>query len=213
MAQITGISPMLVVGLTGNIASGKSTVARALAARGVTVIDADVLARAAVGPGSAALSRIVTRWGPALLGADGALDRAALRRHVFGHPAELAALNAIVHPEVARRRDALLDAARTRGERIVVCDIPLLFEAGLTGEVDVVVLVDAPAAVRLERLRRDRALSEEDAQAMIAAQLPAEAKRPGADFVIENAGSREALAARVDDVWRAIEARAGVTSA
>lgn len=204
---------MLVVGLTGNIASGKSTVARALSARGVTVIDADLLARDAVGRGSSALSRIVTRWGPDVVGADGALDRAALRRRVFGHPSEVAALNAIVHPEVARRRDALLADARARGERVVVCDIPLLFEAGLTGEVDVVVLVDAPAAVRLERLMRDRALSEAEAGTMIAAQLPTEPKRQRADHVIDNAGSRAELDARVAELWRTIEARAGVTSA
>lgn len=204
---------MLVVGLTGNIASGKSSVARAFASRGVPVIDADALAREAVAPGSPALSRIVTRWGAGVLDAAGALDRTALRHRVFGHPAELAALNAIVHPEVARRRDALLEEARSGGARIVVCDIPLLFEADLTEDVDVVVLVDAPAAVRLERLLRDRALGEPEARAMMAAQLPAEAKRAKADYVIDNGGSREALEGRVADVLRALEARAGVTSA
>jgi dephospho-CoA kinase len=204
---------MLVVGLTGNIASGKSTVARLLAARGVHVIDADVLARQAVGPGSPALAHIVERWGRDVVGADGALDRAALRARVFDDPSELDALNAIVHPEVLRRRNALLDAARNAGDRIVVCDIPLLFEAGLAGDVDVVVLVDAPQDARLERLMRDRRLNRAEAMAMIAAQMPSELKRERADYVVDNSGSLDAVEARVNEVWSAISVRAGVTSA
>jgi dephospho-CoA kinase len=204
---------MLVVGLTGNIGSGKSSVARALAARGVRVIDADVLAREAVGRGSPALARIVARWGRDVIGEDGAVDRAALRARVFSHREELEALNAIVHPEVLRRRDELLSAARSAGEPVVVCDIPLLFEARLTGDVDVVLLVDAPLEVRLERLVRDRKLDRAEATAMIAAQMPAELKRAGADYVIDNAGSPDALASRVEEVWGQIAARAGVTSA
>ena len=203
---------MLVVGLTGNIASGKSSVARSLAALGVRVIDADVLAREAVEPGAPALSRIVARWGRGVLGPDGALDRAALRARVFGDPGELAALNAIVHPEVRRRRDALLDAARRAGERVVVCDIPLLFEENLAGDVDVVVLVDAPREVRLERLMRERQLDRAEAAAMIAAQTPAELTRARADYVIDNAGSLDALEARTREVWRAIEARTGTSA-
>jgi dephospho-CoA kinase len=204
---------MLVVGLTGNIASGKSTVARLLAARGVHVIDADVLAREAVGPGSPALAHIVERWGRDVVGADGALDRAALRARVFDDRSELDALNAIVHPEVQRRRDALLGAAREAGERMVVCDIPLLFEAGLEGEVDVVILVVAPQDVRLERLMRDRRLNRAEAMAMIAAQMPSELKRERADYVVDNSGSLDAVEARVNEVWSAISVRAGVTSA
>jgi dephospho-CoA kinase len=204
---------MLVVGLTGNIASGKSSVARMLAARGVHVIDADILAREAVGPGSPALARIVERWGRGTVGADGALDRAALRALVFDDRSELDALNAIVHPEVRRRRDALLEAARAAGERMVVCDIPLLYEAGLEGDVDVVVLVDAPEEMRLERLMRDRRLSRAEAAAMIAAQMPSGHKRERADYVIDNSGAPDAVEARVNEVWNAISARAGVTAA
>jgi len=204
---------MLVVGLTGNIASGKSSVARMLAARGVRIIDADVLAREAVGPGSPALARIVERWGRGVVGPDGALDRAALRALVFDDRSELDALNAIVHPEVQRRRDALLGAARDAGERIVVCDIPLLYEAGLEGDMDVVVLVDAPPDLRLERLMRDRRLNRAEAMAMIAAQMPSELKRERADYVIDNGGSLDAAEARVNEVWSVISARAGVTSA
>ncbi len=200
---------MLLVGLTGNIAAGKSTAARLFAERGATLVDADLLAREAVRPGTPALAAIVGRWGPGVLSPDGALDRPALRARVFDDPAELEALNAIVHPEVGRLRDLALGEARARGDRLVVCDVPLLFERDLAGEFDVVVLVDAPRDLRLERLVHERGLREPEAMAMIAAQMPAELKRARADHVIENAGTREALAARVDEVWRTLGARAG----
>jgi dephospho-CoA kinase len=199
---------MLLVGLTGNIAAGKSTVARLLAERGATLVDADLLAREAVRPGTPALDAIIARWGDAVLSPDGVLDRPALRARVFDDPAELEALNAIVHPEVGRLRDRALDAARARGDRVVVCDVPLLFERDLAGDFDVVVLVDAPRDLRLERLVHDRGLREPEAMAMIAAQMPAELKRARADHVVENAGTRAALVAQVDQVWAALEARA-----
>ena len=199
---------MLLVGLTGNIAAGKSTVARLLAERGATLVDADLLAREAVRPGTPALAAIVARWGADVLSPDGVLDRPALRERVFRDPGELAALNAIVHPEVGRLRDEAVGAARDRGVRVLVCDIPLLFERDLAGEFDAVVLVDAPRDLRLERLVHDRGLREPEAMAMIAAQMPAELKRARADHVVENAGTREALAAQVDALWRALEARA-----
>ncbi len=199
---------MLLVGLTGNIAAGKSTAARLFAERGATLVDADLLAREAVRPGTPALAAIVGRWGPGVLSPDGALDRPALRARVFDDPAELEALNAIVHPEVGRLRDLALDQARARGDRLVVCDVPLLFERDLAGEFDVVVLVDAPRDLRLERLVHERGLREPEAMAMIAAQMPAELKRARANYVVENAGPREALAEQVDAVWRALAARA-----
>ena len=143
---------MLLVGLTGNIASGKSTVARLLAERGATIIDADDLARRAVEPGSPALKAIVTRWGPQILLPDGALDRGALRHIVFNDPDALVALNRIVHPEVERLRAAAVAEARDRGDRIVVCDIPLLFEKKMVDEFNMVLLVDAPRSLRLERV-------------------------------------------------------------
>ena len=196
---------MLVVGLTGNIGSGKSTVARLLAVRGVPVIDADVLAREAVAPESPALAAIVARWGAAVLASDGTLDRAALRGIVFANVADRAALDAIVHPAVKARRDCLLAAARERGAPVVVCDIPLLFEAGLVDDVDLVLLVDAPRDVRLERLVRDRGLSRAEALAMIDAQLPADTKRARSGYVIDNDGTLDTLRARVDATWRSIE--------
>ena len=197
---------MLLIGLTGNIASGKSTVARRLAAHGATLIDADVLARQAVEPGTQGFREIVERWGSAVVAPDGGLDRAALRSEVFNDPEELEALNAIVHPRVVELRMQQMDEARDRGDRIVVYDVPLLFERHVADKVDRILLVDAPRAVRLERLVRDRGLSETDAMAMIAAQMPAELKRARADYVIDNTGSIDELHERVDEIWETIEA-------
>jgi dephospho-CoA kinase len=195
---------MRIIGLTGNIAAGKSAVAARLSALGAHLIDADLLAREAVAPGSPALAAIVARWGPALLTAAGTLDRAALRRIVFSDAAERAALDAIVHPEVARRRDTAVAAAEAAGAELVICDIPLLFEAGLEDTVDAIILVDAPEAVRRERLIRDRGLSPAEADAMIAAQMPSALKRARADYIIENSSSREALAAQADALWHSL---------
>jgi dephospho-CoA kinase len=190
-----------IVGLTGNIASGKSVVADMLAQRGATIIDADDLSREAVVPGSPALAAIVARWGKSVLSDDGTLDRAALRKTVFHDRSELDALNEIVHPEVARLREQQMKAARARGDRVVVSVIPLLFERHLADEFDYIVLVDAPRAVRLDRIVRDRGLEEAEAMDMIASQMPAELKRARADWVIENAGSRKELESEVDRLW------------
>ena len=197
---------MLIVGLTGNIASGKSTVASRFAAHGAEVSDADLLARQAVEPGQPALAAIVERWGPSVLDAGGALDRAALRRVVFRDVSARHALDAIIHPQVARRRRSLVSEARGRGTRVLVLDIPLLFEADLVGEVDTVVLVDAPPEVRRVRLVRDRNLDTADADAMIGAQMSASLKRPRAGHVIDNAGTLDELGARADEVWEALVA-------
>ena len=200
---------MLLVGLTGNIASGKSTVSAMLAERGAVIVDADLLAREAVRPGSPALTRIVERWGNEVLEADGSLDRAALRHRVFGDSAELDALNAIVHPEVERLRNDRVAAARDAGACVVICDIPLLFEVHLAERFDAIVLVDAPRPLRLERLVRDRGLHEAEAMEMIAAQMPAELKRARSDYVVDNDTDLRTLAARVEGVWRALAAEAG----
>lgn len=199
---------MFRVGLTGNIASGKSTVARVWQRLGAPVIDADVLARRAVAPGSVGLRRIVETFGPGVLDEAGRLDRAALRDIVFRDPEARAKLEAIVHPEVGRLRreeEARLEAA---GEKIVVHDIPLLFEAGLDEEFDAIVLVDASERVRLERLVRDRGLPEDEARRMIDAQMPSSQKRDRADYVIENEGTLEALERAAEEVWRELRRRA-----
>lgn len=193
----------LVVGLTGNIGSGKTTVASLLAAKGATVIDADTLARQAVAPGTPALAAISTRW-PSVIASDGALDRVALRRIVFADGASRATLDAIVHPEVARLRDVALAQARARGAAVVVYDVPLLFEAGLEREVDTIVVVDAPEHVRRERLVHNRGLTDADATSMFAAQMPPSEKRGRAHHVIENDGDMVALSSRVDALWTAL---------
>jgi dephospho-CoA kinase len=199
---------MLLIGLTGNIASGKSTVARLLSERGATIIDADVLARRVVEPGMPAFDEIVRRWGSVVVAPDGSLDRDALRRLVFSHHEQLEDLNQIVHPEVAAYRDRLVNEALARGDRLVVQDIPLLFERGIVEQFDRIVLVDAPRPMRLERLMRERGLSETDAMDMITAQMPAELKRARADYIIENVGTVRELEERVSEVWHALEREA-----
>jgi len=196
---------MILAGLTGNIASGKSTVAQLLSERGTTIIDADFLSRRVVEPGTRALAKIVSRWGPSVRLPSGALDRAALRQLVFAEPDQLEELNAIVHPEVARLRDDLVQRARERGDRLVVCDIPLLFEGHLTEDFEKIVLVDAPRPLRLERLMKERGLLETEAMEMIAAQMPAELKRARADYVIDNSGSLTALDIQVEDVFQSLQ--------
>jgi dephospho-CoA kinase len=195
---------MLRIGLTGNIASGKSTVADVWRRLGATVIDADLLARRAVEPGTPALASIAAAWGPRVL-ADGELDREALRRIVFTDPDARARLEAIVHPAVASLREAALREAEAGGERIVVEDVPLLFEAGLVDRFDVVVLVHAPEETRLERLVRDRGLSAAEARGMMSAQMPSELKQARADHVIVNAGTLGDLEDRARSLWRTLE--------
>ncbi|MGH7614657.1 MAG: dephospho-CoA kinase [Gemmatimonadales bacterium] len=199
---------MLNVALTGNIAAGKSTVADFFRHWGATVIDADELAREAQAPGTAVLAAIVKRFGAHMLQPDGSLDRAALRATVLGDKAALAALNALVHPVVQRRREALLDAAWQRGDRIVVSDIPLLFEALDPASFDVVVLVDAPVPVRRARLRALRGLSAEEVDRLLAAQMPADRKRKQSHFVIENDQGLNELQRRAREVYDELERRA-----
>jgi dephospho-CoA kinase len=203
--------PPLHLALTGNIASGKSSVATLLAAHGATIIDADLLARDALAPGSAGLAAVVASFGQEVLLPSGELDRAALRQRVFASPAARETLNNIVHPDVRRRRDAAVQAATARGDQLVISDIPLLFEVGLQHAFDGVILVDAAPDVRRARLIRDRGLSAAEAQRMMDAQWPADAKRAGATWIIENDGSRELLAAHVEALWRAIQTRLGGT--
>ena len=199
---------MLSVGLTGNIGAGKSTVAGLFEQWGATIIDADQLVRDAQAPGQPVLKAIGARFGAELVKPDGTLDRSALRARVLADPAALADLNRIVHPEVHRRRLELLGQARARGDRIVVSDIPLLFEADDPGGFDAVVLVDAPEMVRRARLLASRALSSDDVGGMMAAQLSATPKRVRSDYVIDNDGDLAALERAAGAVWEALLARA-----
>ena len=199
---------MLNVALTGNIAAGKSTVAELFRGWGAVLIDADRLVRDAEAPGSPVLHLIAARFGVDLIGPAGQLDRAALRRRVMGDPAARAELERIVHPDVGRRREALLTEARARGARIAVSDIPLLFEALDPSAFDAVVLVDAPEPVRRARLLAARGLSEEDADRMLAAQMPSAEKRARSTYVIDNDADRPTLERRAAEVWQALLARA-----
>src|SRR4051794_22434975 len=194
---------MLRVGLTGGIGSGKSEVPRMLAGHGARVIGADVVAREGVAPGTPGDARVVEAFGPAVLADDGSLDRAALAARVFADPEELAALNAIVHPLVRARTAELM--AEAPDDAVVVNDVPLLVEVGLASTYDLVVVVDAPEDVRLERLV-GRGLSSADARARMAAQAAREDRLAGADYVIENAGSLADLTSRVDQLWRELKA-------
>jgi dephospho-CoA kinase len=196
---------MIRIGLTGNIASGKSEIAKMLADRGATVIDADLLAREAVEPETQALRDIVKRWGKDVLNKDGSLDRAALRRIVFADQSELDALNRIVHPGVTRLRDREIAQARERGDPIVICVIPLLFERNIVDEFDAIVLVDSPRPLRLERLVATRGMEATEAMNMIASQMPAELKRARADYVIENNGSLQDLERDVNALWSSLQ--------
>jgi dephospho-CoA kinase len=199
---------MLSVGLTGNVASGKSTVAQLFERWGATLIDADRLVREAQAPGSWILRAIVERFGEHMLRRDGTLNRAALRGVVMEDVEARADLNRIMHPEVNRRRAELFAEAKARGDRIVVSDIPLLFEATNPAEFDVVVLVDAPEDLRLARLESERGLTPVEAERMIRAQLPSSEKRGRSDFVIDNVGDRASLERSAAEVWKALLDRA-----
>ena len=199
---------MLSVALTGNIAAGKSTVATLFRSWGATIIDADELVRDIQAPGRPAVHAIASRFGAELISRNGTLDRAALRAKVLDDPAALADLNRIVHPEVYRRRLELLAEARERGDRIVVSDIPLLFEADDPAAFDAVVLVDAPAALRRARLLASRGLSPAEADRMMSAQMHSELKRARSDYVIDNDGDLSALERAAATVWQSLLARA-----
>jgi dephospho-CoA kinase len=188
------------VGLTGGIGSGKSTVARLLAGHGVAVVDADAIAREVVAPGTPGLAAVLAEFGPAVRAPDGSLDRPALARIVFADADALRRLNAIVHPLVAARRAELIGALPP--DAVVVEDVPLLAENGLAGGYDLVVVVTAPADLRVERLRADRGMSAAEARSRMAAQATDAQRAEIADVLIANDGSPADLTARVDAVWR-----------
>ncbi len=200
---------MLNVALTGNVASGKSTVAALFAAWGATVIDADALVHELQRPGTGVYEAIVRRFGHRIVGPRGLLDRDALRARVLADPDARRDLEAIVHPAVARRREELVADARRRGAPVVVSDIPLLFEALDPAAFDAVVLVDAPAAVRRRRLVEERGLDPAEAERLMAAQLPSAAKRARSTWVIDNDGTLAELERRARGVWEALAGPSG----
>jgi dephospho-CoA kinase len=191
---------VILVGLTGGIASGKSTVANMLEAHGAVVFDADDFARRAVEPGSPGLAKALDRFGGAVLGTDGSLDREALAGMVFADPEKRRALEAIVHPEVARLFIEATAPYRDT-DAIIVYDVPLLAENHMESMFDAVIVVTAPEDVRVRRLADDRGMDERSARARISSQATDEERVRVATIVIENDGSLEELGRRVDRLW------------
>lgn len=199
---------MLSVALTGNIASGKSTVANILATLGATVIDADRLVHELQRSGTPVFHAIVRRFGPEVVGPDGELDRATLRKRVLEDEAARLDLEAIVHPAVANRRAELVAEARNSGAPVVVSDIPLLFEINAQDAFDGVILVDAPVDERRRRLLEGRQLQPAEVERLLTVQQSAAAKRSRSTWVIENDAGRDVLEARTRAVWQDLLRRA-----
>jgi dephospho-CoA kinase len=201
---------MLRVGLTGGIGSGKSAVSARLAALGAVVIDGDRAARAVVEPGTPGLARITETFGPGVLTPDGALDRPKLAAIVFADDVAREKLNAITHPLIHQHIRAAEDAAVAAGgpDTIVVHDIPLLAEGQRAAEFAVVIVVDAPTEVQLERLTTQRGMTREQARARMAAQATREQRLAIADIVIDNSGSLADLDRQVAEVWADLKSRA-----
>ena len=187
--------------MTGGIGSGKSEVTRLLAAKGAAVVDADLVAREVVEPGTPGLRRVVEEFGPEVLREDGTLDRPRLGTLVFADPAKLQRLNAIVHPLIGERTAELVAQAEAAGAEVLVHDVPLLVESGLAQAYEVVVVVAADPRTQLRRLVQNRGMSEQEAQQRIDAQAPLGDKLAAATHVIWNDGSLQDLADQVDRLW------------
>jgi dephospho-CoA kinase len=201
---------VLRVGLTGGIGSGKSEVSRRLAALGAVIIDADVAARRVVDRGTPGLARIAETFGPGVLRPDGALDRERLGAIVFSDPAQLAKLNAITHPLIGEWMQAAERAATETadGNPIVIYDAALLAESGRWANYDLVIVVDVPPEMQVDRLVSQRGMPPDQAQARLAAQATREQRLALADLVIDNSGSLEDLDRRVAEVWADLNRRA-----
>lgn len=193
------VKPRLHIGLTGGIASGKSTVAAELASLGAIVVDADALSRVVVEPGSEGLDRVREALGPSAIAPDGTLDRAAVGKLVFADPEARALLNGIVHPLVRAEGRRLVTEAGP--DAVVVQDVPLLVETGQAGAYDLVLVVEADPAERVSRMVRDRGMTEDDAHARIAAQATDEQRRAAADVLIVNDAGLEDLRRTTRRVW------------
>jgi dephospho-CoA kinase len=197
---------MLLVGLTGGLGAGKSTVARMLGDRGAVVIDADDLSRRALEPGSRAYQQVCDLFGDEVIEPSGVLDRSAIARRVFGDESLRRALESITHPEVFRLLAEEVETLRGT-DSVVVFDAPLLVESGFQRACDVVVVVTAPEAVQVARVRESRRMSEEDARARLRAQIDPADREAAADVVIANDGTIEELGRRVDQVWADLRRR------
>jgi dephospho-CoA kinase len=196
---------MLRVGLTGGIGTGKSEVSKRLAAQGAIVIDADLIAREVVAPDTGGLAEVIDAFGPGVLGPEGALDRAVLGDIVFADKEKLARLNSIVHPRVGVRMRELEESAGPGS--IVVHDVPLIAENGMASAYDLVIVVDVPPRLQLDRLVRMRGMSREQAQSRIAAQAARDQRLSIADIVVDNSGSLAELDRQVGDLWTELRRR------
>lgn len=199
---------MIIVGLTGGVASGKSTVARMLEGKGALVLDADRIAREVVLPGEEAWRELRDWLGPSIAGPQGDLDRRRLGELVFNDPIARQRLNAIVHPRVFEVFAARTAEIRRRDpDAVLIYDVPLLLETGMEGLVDLVVLVYVPAGIQLQRLQSRDDLTPEAALSRIGAQISLEEKRALADTIIDNSGTRDETLHRVAHLWGELQAR------
>jgi dephospho-CoA kinase len=193
-------APVLLVGLTGGIGSGKSTVSALLAERGAVVVDADAITRELQQPGTPVFDAMVERFGPGIVGADGTLDRQAVADVVFADPEALAALNAIVHPavgaEIVRRMEGLMAT-----DAVVVLDVPLLVESSNAYPVAGLIVVDVDPEVAVRRLVEQRSMQEGDVRARMSRQASRQERLARADRVVDNSGTLDDLRAQVDDLW------------
>jgi dephospho-CoA kinase len=201
---------MLKVGLTGGIASGKSTVAEALARLGAKVLDADKVAREVVQPGQPAWQKLQQAFGPEFFLPDGEVNRSKLRRLVFADPEERSKLNAIVHPEVMKEINRRFEQLMTSTQdAVVVVDVPLLLEVGVAHRFDRVIVVYVTKSVQIERLQQRDGLSLEGARRALSTQMVLNEKVEHADYVIDNGGTRAETQAQVEKVWQELLALAG----
>lgn len=196
---------MRIIGLTGGIGSGKTTVAERLRQKGAFVVDADKVAREVVEPGQPALAELAEAF-DGVITAEGILDRAELARQAFATPEATQQLNNITHPRIRERTDELFATAREEGREVVVYDMPLLIENGETETVDTVLVVDTPDETRVSRLVDSRGLDEDDARRRIAAQIDRDTRLAAADVVLDNSGDVEALIDQVDRFWEQVQA-------
>ena len=194
---------MLKVGLTGGIASGKSTVAEAFARLGAKVLDADKVAREVVLPGQPAWRKLQQAFGPEFFLPDGEVNRSKLRRLVFADPEERSKLNAIVHPEVMKEINCRFEQLTTSApDGVVVVDVPLLLEVGVAHRFDRVIVVYVTKSIQIERLRQRDGLSLEEARRALSTQMVLNKKVEQADYVIDNSGTRAETQAQVEEVWQ-----------
>lgn len=196
---------MRIIGLTGGIGSGKTTVAERLRQKGAFIVDADKVAREVVEPGQPALAELAEAF-DGVITAEGVLDRAELARQAFATPEATQQLNNITHPRIRERTDELFATAREEGREVVVYDMPLLIENGETETVDTVLVVDTPDEIRVSRLVDSRGLDEDDARRRIAAQIDRDTRLAAADVVLDNSGDVEALIDQVDRFWEQVQA-------